>query len=87
MSLNRYSSSANNIDSHDAWVKDIEEVASHGSKVSFPIIADEKREVATLYDMLDALDKTNVDAKGIPFTVRTVFVSLWMPRSFMSCYC
>jgi alkyl hydroperoxide reductase subunit AhpC len=24
--------------------------------------------------MLDALDATNVDAKGIPFTVRTVFV-------------
>lgn len=24
--------------------------------------------------MLDALDKTNVDAKGIPFTVRSVFV-------------
>ena len=25
--------------------------------------------------MLDGLDKTNVDKKGIPFTVRTVFVS------------
>lgn len=24
--------------------------------------------------MLDAVDATNVDAKGIPFTVRTVFV-------------
>jgi alkyl hydroperoxide reductase subunit AhpC len=24
--------------------------------------------------MLDAVDPTNVDAKGIPFTVRTVFV-------------
>lgn len=31
-------------------------------------------QVATLYDMLDALDETNVDAKGIPFTVRSVFV-------------
>lgn len=32
-------------------------------------IADADRKVATLYDMLDAVDPTNVDAKGIPFTV------------------
>jgi hypothetical protein len=38
-------------------------------------IADESRKVATLYDMLDALDATNVDAKGLPFTVR-----LMLPR-------
>jgi hypothetical protein len=31
--------------------------------------------VSKLYGMLDNLDKTNVDKKGIPFTVRTVFVS------------
>ena len=37
-------------------------------------IADKERKVATLYDMLDHQDATNVDAKGIPFTVRTVFV-------------
>ena len=37
-------------------------------------IADKERKVATLYDMLDDQDATNVDAKGIPFTVRTVFV-------------
>ena len=37
-------------------------------------IADSTREIATLYDMLDHQDATNRDAKGIPFTVRTVFV-------------
>lgn len=37
-------------------------------------IADKERKIATLYDMLDYQDATNVDAKGIPFTVRTVFV-------------
>jgi glutaredoxin/glutathione-dependent peroxiredoxin len=37
-------------------------------------IADADRKISTLYDMLDAVDPTNVDAKGIPFTVRTVFV-------------
>jgi len=42
--------------------------------LKFPIIADAKREVAALYDMLDYQDITNVDTKGIPFTVRSVFI-------------
>jgi len=68
--------SANGLKSHAEWVKDINEVgaAVGPTDVQFPIIADEDRTVSTLYDMLDAVDKTNVDAKGIPFTVRTVFV-------------
>jgi alkyl hydroperoxide reductase subunit AhpC len=33
-------------------------------------IADEDRKISTLYDMLDAQDATNRDAKGLPFTVR-----------------
>lgn len=64
--------SANDIASHDRWIKDINELS--GSQVQFPIIGDKDRKVATEYDMLDALDATNVDAKGMPFTVRTVFV-------------
>ncbi|PWN51047.1 putative thioredoxin peroxidase [Violaceomyces palustris] len=64
--------SANDIASHDAWIKDINEVGK--TNVDFPIIGDKDRKVATEYDMLDALDPTNVDAKGIPFTVRDVFV-------------
>lgn len=64
--------SANDINSHEAWIKDINELSK--TQVQFPIIGDKDRKVATEYDMLDALDPTNVDAKGIPFTVRTVFV-------------
>ena len=37
-------------------------------------IADKERKVATLYDMLDYQDATNRDAKGLPFTIRTVFI-------------
>lgn len=67
--------SANNVDSHDGWVKDINNLVPNAPSLQFPIIADEDRKVSTLYGMLDNLDKTNVDKKGIPFTVRTVFVS------------
>lgn len=41
--------SANTIDSHDGWIKDIDEVT--GSKLNFPIIGDKERQVALLYDM------------------------------------
>jgi len=68
--------SANGLQSHNKWVEDINE---YGGKigptdVQFPIIADEDRKISTLYDMLDEQDATNRDAKGLPFTIRTVFV-------------
>jgi len=68
--------SANGLESHEQWIKDINKVGAEigPTDVQFPIIADADRKVATLYDMLDAVDPTNVDSKGIPFTVRTVFV-------------
>ncbi|KAG9082307.1 hypothetical protein FRC07_014249 [Ceratobasidium sp. 392] len=69
--------SANGLESHAEWIKDINEVGSKNvgpTDVRFPIIADADRKISTLYDMLDAVDATNVDAKGIPFTIRTVFV-------------
>lgn len=53
------------LDSHNAWVGDIEE--TQGTAVNFPIIADEDREVAELYDMIHP----NQSAKA---TVRSVFV-------------
>jgi len=37
----------------------------------FPLIADEKRELATLFGMLDPDEK---DAKGMPLTCRSLFV-------------
>ena len=64
--------SANTIDQHGAWIKDIDEIS--GSHLTFPIIGDKSREIAYKYDMLDHQDLTNVDAKGIAFTIRSVFV-------------
>lgn len=53
------------LDSHHEWIKDIEETQS--VKMNFPVIADEDRKVAELYDMIhpNATEKV---------TVRTVFV-------------
>ncbi|OIW22680.1 hypothetical protein CONLIGDRAFT_658105 [Coniochaeta ligniaria NRRL 30616] len=64
--------SANTPESHESWISDIKEVT--GSHVSFPIIGDKDRQVAYLYDMIDHQDTTNVDSKGIAFTIRSVFV-------------
>ncbi len=50
---------------HKAWIKDINETQK--TDLQFPIIADEKREVAELYEMI----APNVSEKA---TVRTVFV-------------
>ncbi|KAL1966439.1 hypothetical protein VTN77DRAFT_4581 [Rasamsonia byssochlamydoides] len=64
--------SANSLDSHKEWVKDIDEVT--GSNLKFPIIADPERKVAYLYDMIDYDDTTNVDQKGMALTIRSVFI-------------
>ncbi|TPX39430.1 peroxiredoxin [Synchytrium endobioticum] len=64
--------STNGLDDHEQWINDINETQS--SNVQFPIIADKDRNVAVLYDMLDHQDATNVDSKGVPFTVRSVFI-------------
>ncbi|ANB12052.1 Prx1p [Sugiyamaella lignohabitans] len=64
--------SANSTDSHKEWIKDIDEVS--GSKLSFPIIADPTRKISHLYDMVDYQDTTNVDSKGVAFTIRSVFI-------------
>lgn len=64
--------SADDVESHQGWIKDIQQFS--GNQVDFPIVADADRKVSTLYGMLDNQDATNVDAKGIPFTVRSVFV-------------
>jgi len=64
--------SANTIESHGGWIKDINEIA--GSDLQFPIIGDKDRKIAFTYDMLDYQDTTNVDSKGIAFTIRSVFI-------------
>ncbi|MFN8417367.1 MAG: peroxiredoxin [Cytophagaceae bacterium] len=57
--------SVDGLESHKGWIKDINE--TQNCTVNFPIIADEDKKVASLYDMIhpNASDK---------FTVRSVFV-------------
>lgn len=64
--------SCNELTDHHRWIEDINRVNS--CEVTFPIIADPTREIATIYQMLDEQDITNKDQKGIPFTVRSVFI-------------
>jgi alkyl hydroperoxide reductase subunit AhpC len=63
--------SCNTLNSHQQWINDINE--TQNCDLKFPIIADADRKIATLYDMLDHQDLTNVDKKGMPLTVRSVF--------------
>ncbi|KAH9843668.1 1-Cys peroxiredoxin [Rhodofomes roseus] len=69
--------SANDLKDHARWVEDINEYGTKAlgpTSVNFPIIADAERKISTLYDMLDEQDATNRDGKGLPFTIRTVFI-------------
>ena len=62
------------VDDHVKWLKDINDVTGH--KPEYPIIADEKLEIAKLYNMLEgdagvtSMGRTAVDNQ----TVRTVFI-------------
>lgn len=57
--------SVDDLDSHNKWIPDIEEV--NNVKMNFPIIADSDRKVAELYDMIHP----NASVKA---TVRSVFI-------------
>jgi len=57
--------SVDDLDSHKGWVNDINETQQ--TQVNFPIIADENKKVASLYDMIHP----NADDKA---TVRSVFI-------------
>jgi len=57
--------SVDDLDSHNRWIPDINEV--NDTVVNFPIIADEGRKVAELYDMIHP----NASEKA---TVRSVFI-------------
>ncbi len=57
--------SVDGLDSHKGWINDINE--TQNTTMNFPIIADEDRKVAELYDMIHP----NADDK---LTVRSVFV-------------
>jgi len=57
--------SVDGLESHKGWIKDINE--TQNTTVNFPIIADEDKKVAVLYDMIHP----NASEK---FTVRSLFV-------------
>ena len=57
--------SVDSLDSHNGWIKDINE--TQNTTVNFPIIADEDKNVAELYDMIHPNALSNL-------TVRSVFV-------------
>src|SRR5690554_4382613 len=57
--------SVDDVESHHAWIDDINDTQS--TTVNYPILADADRKVATLYDMIHP----NADATA---TVRSVFV-------------
>ncbi|MGN6646204.1 MAG: peroxiredoxin [Cytophaga sp.] len=57
--------SVDGLESHKGWIKDINE--TQNTTVNFPIIADENRKVAELYDMIHP----NASEK---FTVRSLFI-------------
>ncbi|MFV8346826.1 peroxiredoxin [Flavobacterium sp. ZB4P13] len=57
--------SVDGVDSHKEWIKDINE--TQNTTVNFPIIADEDKHVAELYDMIHPNASES-------FTVRSVFI-------------
>jgi 1-Cys peroxiredoxin 6 len=61
--------SCNDEESHNSWIADI--AAATGGKVTFPLFCDPNRDNAA---KLGILDETNKDAKGLPLTVRAVFI-------------
>ena len=62
--------SCDGVESHQGWIKDIVDYSKFGeSEFPYPIIADEKRELAILLGMIDPDEK---DAQGLPLTARAV---------------
>jgi alkyl hydroperoxide reductase subunit AhpC len=57
--------SVDSVDSHERWKDDITE--TQGAKLNFPLIGDENREVANLYDMIHPNANDTL-------TVRSVFI-------------
>lgn len=57
--------SVDSVDSHQGWIKDINETQQ--TEVNFPIIADPDRKVSELYDMIHPNEDNNL-------TVRSVFI-------------
>lgn len=63
--------STEDVDSHNAWIKDIEDVTN--GPFTFPIIADPKKEIAFKYDMVSEEDFQKLSNQMVA-TVRSVFI-------------
>ncbi|XP_065202112.1 peroxiredoxin-6-like [Planococcus citri] len=64
--------SCDSVESHQGWINDIKSFGGIiGDGFPYPIIADEKRDLAVKLGMLDPAEK---DSKGLPLTCRAVFV-------------
>ncbi len=57
--------SVDSLESHKAWIKEIEQIMQ--VEINFPIIADDKKEIAELYGMIHRNSNEN-------FTIRSVFI-------------
>ncbi|KAH3675588.1 hypothetical protein WICMUC_002677 [Wickerhamomyces mucosus] len=65
--------SAEGVDSHNRWIKDIEDITPELKEFTFPIIADVDGDVAFKYDMVDEEGFQNLK-KGVVQTIRSVFI-------------
>lgn len=63
--------SCDSVESHKGWIADIKAFGELPGDFPYPIIADEKRDLAVKLGMLDPEEK---DSKGLPLTARAVFV-------------
>jgi len=64
--------SCDDVESHKNWIKDIQSYCAElRDGFPFPIIADEKRDLAVKFGMIDPDEK---DAAGLPLTARALFI-------------
>jgi len=65
--------SVDSVEAHNGWIEDIKSYCPElrNKEFPFPLIADDKRELAIQFGMLDPDEK---DSKGMPLTCRSVFI-------------
>jgi len=63
--------SCDGVEAHHGWIKDIQAYNNLTGDFPYPILADEKRELAVQLGMVDPDEK---DASGMPLTARAVFI-------------
>merc|ERR1712060_215123 len=59
------------VDSHNTWLEDVVAHCENKVEIKFPIIGDADRSISVKYGMFDP---NNLDDKGLPLTIRAVFI-------------